>query len=305
VLRNLASPQTNLREFFPALDRVASQSAPVADAQARFWSDQDTFFTAFASAARSLEAAIVGGPPSLRQAIHSLPFQAPLLENATEFMRLLRPSARLLISVSPELARAFEVGAVNLREATALNSELASASEAFAAFAQNPVVSLGLEEFTHTLEVANPLLAGITPAQAYCNYITLALRNVSSLGAENVGIGTLDRAAIVLSPNGPNNEGYPSATYAHGPSVEKEFFGNPVNNNFLHVNPYPNVAGPGQRKVCEAGNEVFIPGQAVLANLPAANVTNNREITTREQNLFGERYPSATLKNLGLKGKGS
>src|SRR5262249_21423846 len=126
VLRNLASPQTDLPELFPALDRVASQSAPVADAQARFWSDQDTFFTAFASAARSLEAAIVGGPPSLRQAIHSLPFQAPLIENATEFMRLLRPSARLLISVSPELARAFEAGAVNLREATALNSHLAT-----------------------------------------------------------------------------------------------------------------------------------------------------------------------------------
>jgi hypothetical protein len=228
-----------------------------------------------------------------------------LIENATEFMRLLRPSARLLISVAPELSRAFEAGAVNLREATALNSELASSAEAFAEFARNPVVSLGLEEFTHTLEVANPLLAGITPAQAYCNYITLALRNVASLGAENVGIGTLDRAAIVLAPNGPNNEGYPSATYAHGPSVEKDFFGHLVNNNFLHVNPYPNVAGPGQPKVCEAGNEVFIPGQAVLGNLPAANVTNNREITTREQNLFGERYPTTTLRNLGLKGKGS
>jgi virulence factor Mce-like protein len=304
VLRNLASPQTALREFFPALDRVASQSAPVADAQARFWSDQDTFFTAFASAARSLEAAIVGGPPSLRQAIHSLPFQASLLENATEFMRLLRPSARLLISVAPELARAFTVGAVNLREATALNAELANSAEAFAEFAQNPVVSLGLEEFTQTLQLANPLLAGITPAQAYCNYLTLAFRNLSSLGAENVGIGTLDRAGIVLAPNGPNNEGYPAATYAHGPSVEKNSFGQLVNNNFLHINPYPNVAGPAQPKVCEAGNEVFIPGQAVLGNLPAANVANNREITTREQNLFGEKYPSSTLNDLGLSGKG-
>jgi virulence factor Mce-like protein len=305
VLHNLASPQTDLREFFPALDRVNSQVAPVADAQARFFSDQDTFFTAWAGVARSLEAAIVGGPPALRQAIHSLPFQAPAIEGATEFMRLLRPSASLLISVAPPLSRAVSVGAVNLREATALNSELASAAEAFEAFAQNPVVSLGLEEFTQTLQLANPLLAGITPAQTYCNYITLALRNVASLGAENIGIGTVDRAATVLSPNGPNNEGYPSATYAHGPSVDKNAFGQPENNNFLHVNPYPNVAGPGQPELCEAGNETFIPGQAVLGNLPPADVASNREITTREQNLFGERYPSATLKDLGLKGKGS
>jgi hypothetical protein len=307
VLHNLASPQTDLREFFPALDRFASQQAPVADAQARFYSDQDTFFTAWASVARSLEAAIVGGPPSLRQAIHSLPYQAPFIENATEFMRLLRPSANLLISVAPSLSRALAVGAVNLRAATALNSELASSAQAFQAFAQNPVVSLALEEFTQTLLYANPVLAGITPAQTYCNYLTLAFRNIASLSAENVGIGTLSRTLPVLSPNGPNNEGYPSATYAHGPSVEKNFFGQLVNNNFLHVNPYPNVAGPGQRKVCEAGNEKFIPGQAVLSN-PGV-LENNREITTREQNLFGTRYSSSTLRDLGLtgsrKGKGS
>jgi virulence factor Mce-like protein len=304
VLHNLASPQTDLREFFPALDRVASQSAPVADAQARFFSDLDTFFTAWAGVSRSLEATIVGGPPSLRQAIHSLPFQAPFIENATEFMRLLRPSANLLISVAPPLSRALAVGAVNLRAATALNSELASSAVAFQEFAQNPVVSLALEEFTQTLQYANPVLAGITPAQTYCNYLTLAFRNLASLSAENVGIGTLDRAAVVLAPNGPNNEGYPSATYAHGPSVERNSFGQLVNNNFLHINPYPNVAGPGQRKVCEAGNEVFIPGQAVLGNLPAANVLSNREITTREQNLFGEKYPSSTLRDLGLTGSG-
>jgi len=55
VLHNLASPATGLREFFKALDAVASQAAPVADTQAAFFSEQDTFFAAFASAARSLE----------------------------------------------------------------------------------------------------------------------------------------------------------------------------------------------------------------------------------------------------------
>jgi len=304
VLHNLASPATNLHELFIALDRAASQSAPVADAQARLFSDQDTFFTEFASAARSLEAAIEGGPPALRQAIYSLPFQAPLIENATEFMRLLRPSASLLISVAPPLGHAVTVGAVNLRAATALNSELASAAEALEAFAQNPVVNLGLEEFTQTLLYANPLIAGIAPAQAYCNYLTLAFRNLASLGAENIGVGTLDRAAIVLSPNGPNNEGYPSSSFANGPSVEKNTFGQPIDNNHLHANPYPNVAGPGQPRVCEAGNESYIPGKAVIGNLPAGEVGSNRELTTREQNLFGEKYPSATLKALGLTGSG-
>jgi len=80
VLRNLASPQTGLREFFKALDRVAEQAAPVAAQQAAFFAEQDTFFGAWASVARSLEEATEGGPASLEQATHSLPFEAPLLE---------------------------------------------------------------------------------------------------------------------------------------------------------------------------------------------------------------------------------
>jgi virulence factor Mce-like protein len=303
VLHNLASPITDLHGFFIALERVAAQTAPVADAQARFFSDQDTFFTAFASVARSLEEATVGGPPALEQAIYSLPFQAKATENTTEFMRLLRPSARSLVSVAPPLAHAFTEGAVNLRAAVALNSELASSAQALAAFGQDPIVALALEDATQTLLYANPVIAGIAPAQAACNYLTLAFRNVASLGAENIGVGTLDRAATVLSPSGPNNEGYPASAPANGPSVEHVAGTSTiVNNNFVHANPYPNVSGPGQPKLCEAANEPYLVGKQVLTNLPASAVLNNRELTSREQNLFGEKYPSSTLQDLGLAG---
>src|SRR5262245_46914446 len=200
VLHNLASPATNLHELFIALDRAASQAAPVANAQAAFFSDLDTFFTAWAGASRPLEEATTGGPPALEQAIFSLPHQARLLENATEFMRLLRPSAASLITVAPPLAHAVSVGSVNFRAATALNAELAASAKALQDFAENPVVTLGLEDFTETLQLAKPLLAGLAPAQAYCNYLTLAFRNVASLLAENVGVGTLARAGIVLAP---------------------------------------------------------------------------------------------------------
>jgi ABC-type transporter Mla subunit MlaD len=302
VLHNLASPATGLREFFKALDAVASQAAPVANTQAAFFSEQDTFFTAFASAARSLELATEGGPPSLEQAIHSLPFEAPLIEKSTEFMRLLRPSAKSLVTVAPPLGHAITVGAVNLKAATTLNKRLAESSQALQVFAQNPIVTAGLEDFTHTLQLANPVLAGLTPAQALCNYITLTFRNVASLESENVGLGTLARTSIVLAPLGPNNEGFPASAPANGPSTQKLAPGSSVivDNNHVHANPYPNVAGPGQPKVCEAANETYEKGKAVLGNVAAANVSKNRELTTRDQNLFGEKYPSATLKDLGI-----
>ena len=93
---------------------------------------------------------------------------------------------------------------------------------ALAEFARNPIATVGLEEFTKTLEIANPLLAGIAPSQAYCNYWTLAFRNLASLEPENIGIGTLARAGFILAPTGPNNEGYPASAPANGPSEERE-----------------------------------------------------------------------------------
>ncbi|HTR73069.1 MAG TPA: MlaD family protein [Solirubrobacteraceae bacterium] len=308
VLANLASPQTDLRAFFPALDKIASQVAPVAETQAAWFRDMNTFFTAWAGVAPSLEQTIAGGPAALRQATYSLPHQAPFIENATEFMRLLRPSARDLRTVAPQIGHAFAVGAVNLQAATALNQSVAEGSRAFQAFAQNPVVTLSLEDLTQTAELGGPLFGAIAPEQAYCNYVTLALRNLSNLQAENIGVGTLAAAAIVLSPNGPNAEGFPASQPASGPSVERETTptgapGKVIDNNHLHVNPYPNVAGPGQPRICEAGNENFIPGQTLTGNLPAGGSENNRELTTREQNLFGETYPPATLRALGLKPK--
>jgi virulence factor Mce-like protein len=301
VLRNLASPATDLRGFFKGLERAAEETAPVAQANANAWVDQDTFFAAWASVAKSLEEATAGGPASLEQATYSLPFEAPLIEKSAEFMHLLRPSAHSLRSVAQPLGHAFAVGGVNLRQATSLNSELASSAQALQSFANNPTVAVGLEDFTQTLQLGNPFIAGLAPVQAYCNYITLTFRNVASVESENVGVGAVAGATTVLAPTGPNNEGFPSSAAANGPSTE-HVFGSPViiDNNHVHSNPYPNVGGPGQPKVCEAGNEKYEIGKAISGNLPASSVLAAREFTTREQNLYGEKYPAATLTSLGL-----
>ncbi len=301
VLHNLASSQTGLRELFVALDRAASQTAPVAQANAEGFSDLDTFFTAFASVAPSLEQAIVGGPPALEEATHSFISTASFVNRSAEFMHLLRPSASGLSTSARPLGNAFAVGAVNLSAATALNTRLASAAQALRGFAQNPVVNLGLEDLTQTAGIGTPIVAGLAPAQAKCNYLTLALRNFASVLSENVGVGTVARASVVLSPDGPNNEGYPSSAPANGPSVDHPFHSSAIiDDNHLHANPYPNVSGPGQPAgVCEAGNEPYLPGKAVIGNVPSS-IGSNHELTSRNESLFGVPYSSATLKALGL-----
>jgi virulence factor Mce-like protein len=297
-LHNLASPQTGLGELFKALDQAAVEAAPVAQQQADGWVAADTFFSAFASVAPSLEEAIVGGPPALRQAIHSLAYEAPFVENTAEFFRLLRPSAAALVSAAPPLGHAFAVGAVNLRTAIPLNSQLADAAVALQQFIANPVVTLGLEDFTQTLHAGAPVAAGLAPAQVNCNYVTLFFRNGASSFAQGTGIGNLARFQAVFSPLGPNAEGAPSSAPANGGS-QAVGSSKVVPNNFLHANPYPNVGGPGQPKECEAGNEKFLAGQTVVGNVPG-NTGSAHESTTRSQNLLGEEYPAATLKDLGL-----
>jgi len=285
----------------------AAQTAPVAQQNANFWSDLDTFFRAWASVAPSLERAIEGGAPALQQATYSLAYEAPFMEKSAEFMRLLRPTASGLRTIAQPLAHAFAEGAVNLSAATALNSELADAAKAFQAFAQNPVVTLGLEDLTQTTTLGNPLVAGLAPEQVTCNYLTLAFRNFASTLSENIGVGTLARTLPVLSPDGVNAEGFPSSAPASGPSIDRApgIFGKagevgpPINDNHLHYNPYPNVAGPGQPQECEAGNETYAVGQTVIGHAPG-NAGATPEATTRELNLYGQPYPSSTLKSLGL-----
>jgi hypothetical protein len=70
-----------------------------------------------------------------------------------------------------------------------------------------------------------------------------------------------------VAPNGgpaPNGEGGPNAAPANGGG--KPIDG--VDPNYLHVNPYPNTAGPGQTRECEAGNEPYAKAKQAIGNVP-------------------------------------
>jgi hypothetical protein len=127
---------------------------------------------------------------------------------------------------------------------------------------------------TQTAQAGAPIVAHLAGAQTVCNYVTLLFRNVASLLSEGDSVGTWQRFVIVLAPNGPNNEGVPSSAPANGPG----------NDNHLHVNPYPNVAAPGQPRVCEAANESYLAGTTVTGNVPG-NVGTATDQTTRAKGL--------------------
>jgi virulence factor Mce-like protein len=271
VAKNLSDPQTRLRRFTEALGRSAAIVAPVAEQQAALFRNLDTTFAAFASVARPyLQDTISGGPPALDAATRSFPIQRPFLRNSAAFFRELRPGAKALGEAAPDLADALVVGTPALRQQVAFNRRLKPTFEALQTFAEDPLVALGINDLSATARIANPVIAHLTPVQTTCNYITLFFRNVASLLSEGDTNGTGQRFIIVAAPQGPNNEGSPSSAPANGPNAD----------NYLHTNPYPNTASPGQPKECEAGNEPYLAGRQVIGN-PAGNQGTATEKTKK------------------------
>ena len=77
VAANLTARPTQLKRFFPALDRAASAVAPVAIQQAALFANLDTTFTALASVARPfIQQTITKAPPTLDVVTAELPAAA-------------------------------------------------------------------------------------------------------------------------------------------------------------------------------------------------------------------------------------
>jgi virulence factor Mce-like protein len=259
VARNLSDPQTRLDRIFRELGDAAGEVAPVAEQQAALFVNLDTTFAALAGVARPfLQQTISESPPTLAVGTVEFPKQRPFLRNTAAFSRELAPGIRTLPRAAPVLADALEFGTQTLPRTPAFNRDLADVFDSLAEFAEEPLVGRGISRLTDTVSSLRPTIAFLTPVQTTCNYVTLWFRNISSLLSEGDANGTNQRFIIIPTPQGPNNEGGPSSAPANGP----------LPNNYLHTNPYPNTASPGQTEECEAGNEDFLVGQPVLGNLP-------------------------------------
>jgi virulence factor Mce-like protein len=279
AMANLADDRTQLARFSEALGRTSAIVAPVAEQQASLFSNLDTTFSAFAEIARPyLQDTISGGPPALQTAIDELPKQRPFLANSEGFFHDLRPGVKALSGAASDLADAFTVGEPALRESVKLNTRLKPVFASLERFADDPLVKLGVNDLTQTARIANPLLASITPTQTVCNYWTLLFRNAASLLSEGDTNGTGQRFMIVATPQGPNNEGSPSSAPANGGGTNAA--GNPTQDNYLHANPYPNTAGPGQTQECEAGNEPYAVGRQVIGNVAGDQGRTTQKTTT-------------------------
>jgi virulence factor Mce-like protein len=258
VMSNLSDDRTELGRLIQALARSAAIVAPAAQTQADLFVNLDTTFAALSDVRGDIQDSIELGPDALDAAIQGFPQQRPFLANSEALFRELKPGVRALRTAAPDLADAFTVGTRTLPRTVALNQRLTPTFDSLVAFAEDPATTLGIQDLQTTSDILRPTLSSLAPAQTVCNYMTLWFRNIASLLSDGDANGTWQRFIIVASPLGPNNEGGPADKPAAGPNRD----------NYLHTNPYPNTASPGQPNECEAGNEDYLPGQTVIGNVP-------------------------------------
>ncbi len=260
VMRNLADPNTGLSNFVSSLSATAAEVAPVAEIQGQLFVDLDTTFGAFARVSRPfIQESISRSPAAEDTAIATLPTIRPLLTNTAKLFAELQPGFHAIAPVQKPLGQSIVEGVKALKLSPAFNAQLDPTAQALLNLSNDPASRQGISSLTDFNNTLSPPLRFITPAQSVCNYATLLFRNTASWLSSANGIGTSQRAIVLQPPIGPNSEIGPSSAPANGG-------GQP--SNFLHYNPYPNTAAPGQERECEAGNETYLAGQQVIGNVP-------------------------------------
>jgi virulence factor Mce-like protein len=268
VMRNLLEPQSRFSRLFPALERAAREVAPVAATQASLFTALDRTFGSLAQVTGPIKQSIALGPAALDAATRELPPTRPFLQDGAELFRRLRPGLDSFAQASVHLAPAFAKAQPSLAATPGLAVQLTETFRTLDSVALDPRVNPGLARLAETATILRDPIAFVTPAQSTCTYFTLFFRNLQSTLAEGDSIGTFLRFGILGLPQNPNSEAGPSSAPANGPPTDR--VKQPLSeDSFLHSNPYPNTAAPGQPKECEAGNESYVPGRQVIGNTPA------------------------------------
>jgi virulence factor Mce-like protein len=275
---NLMDPRTRWAALFPSLEQAAHEVFGVSGQEAQLFAGLDETFTPLSQATPALRASIAGGPPALRTAAHQLPAQAQFVDDTAELFHRFRPAFASLGQASTQLAPAEAAGIPALDRAPALNGRLVATLQAIQRLADDPRTLPGLAQLTETAQLIEPTVAYIEPAQTTCNYLALFFRNLENALSESDQVGTVLRVLAITLPQLANSEAGPSSAPANGPPASAIPGLSPlqlslVDDSFLHANPYPHTAAPGQPKACAAGNEQYIPGRKVIGNPPLLQKT--------------------------------
>lgn len=258
VAGNLADRRTGLRRAIRGVTRVVDELAPVAPQLASLIDGSDRTLAALQSVSPQLSQVLAGLPPTELAGIRALSAARPVLRDARGLVHDVKPGIGALPSAAGRLHAALRTGIPVLRRASALSERLRTALHEVYLLASDKLTRSTLARLRTALDSLIPTLRFVAPVQTKCNYIAVYLRNIASTLSEGDASGNWLRTLVIANPDQVRSQPKPAAD--------------------LHSNPYPYTAAPGQKGLCEAGNEPYTAGQRI-GHVPGVKAKFTENVT--------------------------
>jgi virulence factor Mce-like protein len=169
VAKYLSAPKTELVRFFNSLEGVMGTIAPVAQVNARLFTDMATTFEAISRDPNALEQTIAKSPSTEQVTTNSLKAQQPFLVDLATLGTALAPGTAELEKALPDINPAIEIGTKTLKRTPSLNVKLQQVMTALKNLAQAPGTNVGINALTATVNTLNPMVKYLGPYVTVCD----------------------------------------------------------------------------------------------------------------------------------------
>ncbi len=256
VAAYLSAPGTQLTRFFNSLEGFMGAVAPVAQTNARLFTDMATTFAAIGHSPSDLQNTIRLSPSTEKVSTRSLRVQQPFLVDLANLGTNLGPATGELRAALPVINPAIEVGTRTLARTPSLNGHLQQLMRALNQLALAPGTNVAINGLTNTVSTLNPMVRYLGPYQTVCNYWNYFWTYISDTFSEQTAFGFAQRALINNANSAQtNNVGQEGATApVNGGGSDSTLSGG---NEFAHGQAYGAAVSTTGAADCETGQRGF------------------------------------------------
>jgi hypothetical protein len=256
VTRYLADPNTELTRLIDSLGGFMGTVAPVAQTNARLFTDLATTFEALSRDPRALEQTIAESPSTEDVTTNSLKVQRPFLVDFATLGRQLAPATAELEAALPDINPAVETGTRTLKRTPSLDAHLQQVMGALKQLSLAPGTNVAVNALTGTVQTLNPMVRYLGPYQTVCDDWNYFWTYLSEHVSEQTDFGFAQRVLLnQANPLQTNNISQQGATApANGGGTTSLLTGG---NEFAHAQPYGAAIENSGAADCETGQRGY------------------------------------------------
>src|SRR5581483_5433529 len=199
VTRYLSDPSSELTRFLRSLEGFMGTVAPVAQTNARLFTDMATTFEAISRDPHALEQTIAESPSTEQVTTKSLKVQQPFLVNLNTLGQQLTPATAELGKALPIITPAIEIGTHTLARTPSLNADLQQVMNSLKNLSEAPGTNVAINALDATVTTLNPMVKYLGPYQTVCDYWNYFWTYLSEHISEATTFGYAQRALLNMA----------------------------------------------------------------------------------------------------------